>query len=55
MELINADEHLKARFESLVSIPGLSTITAFTLLIEMPELGSLDEKSAAALCGHYIV
>jgi len=29
----------------------ISTITAFTLLIEMPEMGSLDHKSVAALSG----
>lgn len=48
---IKADKTLKARFDILVSVPGLSTVTAFTLLIEMPELGSLDDKSAAALSG----
>lgn len=51
MSLIAANENLKARLDILVSIPGLSTITAFTLLIEMPELGGLEEKAAAALCG----
>lgn len=51
MALIGHDEALKARFDILVSIPGLSQITAFTLLIEMPELGELDEKTAAALSG----
>jgi len=51
MALIGADVSLKARFDILVSIPGVSQITAFTLLIEMPELGELDEKAAAALCG----
>ena len=51
MVLIGNDEALKARFDILVSIPGLSKITAFVLLIEMPELGALDEKAAAALCG----
>lgn len=35
----------------LLSIPGVSQVTAFTLLIEMPELGELDEKAAAALSG----
>lgn len=49
--LIGADVSLKARFDILVSIPGVSQITAFTLLIEMPELGELDEKAAAALSG----
>jgi transposase len=51
MVLIAEDASLKARFDILVSIPGLSQITAFTLLIEMPELGELDEKAAAALSG----
>lgn len=51
MTLIAQDTTLKARFDILVSIPGLSQVTAFTLLIEMPELGELDEKAAAALCG----
>ncbi|PZU82002.1 MAG: IS110 family transposase, partial [Shinella sp.] len=48
---IALDESLKARFDILVSIPGLSKITAFTLLIEMPELGELDEKAAGKLAG----
>lgn len=48
---IAIDESLKARFDILVSIPGLSKITAFTLLIEMPELRKLDEKAAGKLAG----
>jgi transposase len=51
MALIAEDACLKARFDILISIPGLSQITAFTLLIEMPELGELDNKTAAALSG----
>lgn len=51
MALIGNDEAPEARFDILISIPGLSKITAFVLLIEMPELGALDEKAAAALCG----
>ncbi|MCZ8180756.1 MAG: transposase [Rhizobium sp.] len=51
MSLVDEDETLRARFDILVSIPGVSQITAFTLLIEMPELGELDEKAAAALSG----
>jgi transposase len=51
MALIGKDASLKARLDILVSIPGVSEITAFTLLIEMPELGELDEKAAAALSG----
>lgn len=51
LALIAEDANLKARFDILVSIPGLSQVTAFTLLIEMPELGELDEKAAAGLAG----
>ena len=51
MALIDADETLKTRFGIIVSIPGLSTITACALLIEMPELGELEDKAAAALSG----
>lgn len=51
MSLIGEDATLKARFDILISVPGISKVTAFTLLIEMPELGELDEKAAAALSG----
>lgn len=51
MRLIAADAVLKGRFDILVSIPGISQITAVMLVAEMPELGSLDEKAAASLCG----
>ena len=51
MALIAEDASRKARFDILVSIPGVSQVTALTLLIEMPELGELDEKAAAALSG----
>jgi transposase len=48
---ITADPALTRRFEILNTIPSISRITAFVLLIEMPELGSLDAKQAAALAG----
>lgn len=46
-----ADPVLKARFDILVSIPGVGEATAFTLLIEMPELGAIEPKGAASLAG----
>jgi transposase len=49
--LITADQELARRFDILVSIPGISAITAFTLLIDMPELGSLENGQAASLAG----
>ncbi len=35
----------------LISAPGVGPVTARTLLAEMPELGTLDRKQAAALAG----
>ncbi|MER8428598.1 hypothetical protein [Mesorhizobium sp. M0854] len=47
-QLIQADDSLKARFALLVSILGISTATAFTPIIEMPELGD-STKAATSL------
>ena len=49
--LIAADDELAARRDILVSIPGVSTVTAAALLIEAPELGALDASQAASLAG----
>jgi transposase len=43
--------HLAQRFEILTSIPGIARLTAFVLLIEMPELGTLEPGQAASLSG----
>lgn len=51
MALIKADPDLTRRFESLVSIPGISAITAFALIVDMPELGTLANGQAASLAG----
>jgi transposase len=49
--LLAADPALKARFDILVSIPGLGETTALILLVEMPELGALEHRCAASLAG----
>ena len=49
--LIEADFDLARRLDILVSIPGVSAITAFALLIDMPELGTLGQGQAASLAG----
>ena len=49
--LIKSNATLAERFAILISIPGIAAVTAAMLVIEMPELGSLDEKQAAALAG----
>jgi transposase len=51
MAIVKADPDLARRFDILVSIPGISAITAFALLIDMPELGMLENGQAASLAG----
>ncbi len=53
LEIIEADASLADRFAILTSIPGVSTITAFALLIAMPELGALEAGQAANLAGQW--
>lgn len=48
---IVAQAELAQRMQILLTIPGISKLTAFALLIEMPELGTLNEKQAASLAG----
>lgn len=49
--LILKDEALASRFAILLSIPGISAVTAAALLAQMPELGSLDQRAVASLAG----
>jgi len=49
--LCRADPDLKARFDILVSIPAIGEATALAMLIEMPELGSIENKCVASLAG----
>jgi transposase len=51
MNRVEADIDLARRFDILVSIPGVSAITAFALIIDMPELGTLENTQAASLAG----
>lgn len=51
MALIETHREFASRFDILVSIPGVSAITAFALLIDMPELGTLENGQAASLAG----
>ena len=51
MTLIKADPDLARRYDIIVSIPGLATIAAFTMIIDMPELGTLENGQAASLAG----
>ena len=49
--LVKDDATLQSRFDSLSSIPGIGAVTALALLIEMPELGTLENGAAASLAG----
>lgn len=51
MACVMAAPDLARRFEILCSIPGIGKITAIALLIDMPELGSVDNKQIASLAG----
>lgn len=50
-ERLKAAPAMKARFDILTSIPGVGATSAVTMLLEMPELGSLENKGAASLAG----
>lgn len=49
--LIRSEEDLSRRFDILTSIPGVAARSAFALIIDMPELGTLDGQAAGALSG----
>lgn len=51
LEAIRADEALSQRFDILISIPGIGPVAACAMLIEMPELGTMEARQAAALAG----
>ena len=51
LRLIEADPELARRLAIVTSIPGISTITAFALIVDMPELGTLEARQAASLSG----
>jgi transposase len=49
--LIAEDPVQKQKAERLQAIPGVGTVVASTMLAEMPELGTLNRRTAAALAG----
>ena len=48
---IKAHPDLAARYRLLISLPGIGPVVAASLVIRMPELGSLKRGQAAALLG----
>jgi len=49
--LVAKQAGLKARFDILLSIPGLGAVSALAMLIDMPELGTMAARQAASLGG----
>jgi transposase len=49
--LIDQDEDMKERRDILESIPGIGEATSAALIADMPELGKIENKQAAALLG----
>jgi transposase len=49
--LIKQDDDLVEKDKLLQSVPGVGTTTSRTLLIELPELGELNNKEIASLAG----
>ena len=45
------DENYRTKRELLANIPGVGPVTIQTLLVEVPELGTLNRKQIAALVG----
>jgi transposase len=45
------DADLAPRLAILMGIPGIAQTTALSLIIDVPELGSLDQSQAASLAG----
>lgn len=49
--LISSSDTLGHSMKILRSIPGIGAVCAATILIEMPEIGSMDRKQVASLTG----
>jgi len=48
---VKADPGLRRRYDLITSAPGAGPVLAYTLLAEMPELGTITRKQAGALAG----
>jgi transposase len=49
--LINTDETIASRRESLESVPGLGRIASAAILTYLPEIGTLDRRQVGSLAG----
>jgi len=51
LKVIEDSPEYHAKNEILQSMPGIGNVVAFSLLADMPELGNISSKEAAALVG----
>ncbi|WMT84444.1 IS110 family transposase [Wolbachia endosymbiont of Listronotus oregonensis] len=51
IELIEQSQELKKKYISITSIPGVSKITAITIICYLPELGTLQRKQISSIAG----
>jgi transposase len=49
--LLSENAALQTRFNLLATIPGIGPVVAMTLILELPELGSLSDKAITSLSG----
>jgi len=49
--LVKHSSKLQCKYQLLTGVPGVGTLTAFTLLAELPELGQINRREIAALAG----
>jgi len=50
-EALRSDDEWNGKIQKLQSVPGVGTVTAATLVAELPELGQLNRRQIAALAG----
>ena len=50
-EMVAANSALAPRYQLLISMPGVGSVLAFTLIALLPELGQMSRKQIAALVG----
>ncbi len=51
LDLAHQDRRMSERLDILFSIPGIGVITALMILVDMPEIGALNNKQVASLAG----
>jgi len=51
LAFIKADDLLQEKYHRLTSMKGVGEVLALTLIAELPELGNMNKKEAAALVG----